>query len=187
MFGGTFDPPHVGHVAAAANVRAALELDVVLMVVANEPWQKAGVREVSPAADRLAMVHAAVEGVEGVEASDIEIARGGPSYTADTLRALSAAGRDLFVIVGGDAAAGLTTWERAEEVREQASVVMVERGGDPNHAPPGWRVIAVDVPHLEVSSSDLRARVALGRPLAGLVPPAVAAYVVDRRLYRGAE
>ncbi|HEX7167817.1 MAG TPA: adenylyltransferase/cytidyltransferase family protein, partial [Acidimicrobiales bacterium] len=91
VLGGTFDPVHIAHLVSAVNVRAALGLDRVLLVVANEPWQKVGTRPISPAADRLAMVEAAVAGVDGVEASAIEIARGGPSYTADTIAALRSA------------------------------------------------------------------------------------------------
>ncbi|MGK2928931.1 MAG: nicotinate-nicotinamide nucleotide adenylyltransferase, partial [Acidimicrobiales bacterium] len=82
VFGGTFDPPHVGHLVTAVNVRHALDLDRLLLVVANEPWQKVGSRPISAAADRLAMVEAAVAGVSGLEACAIEIERGGPSFTA---------------------------------------------------------------------------------------------------------
>ncbi|MGH9295645.1 MAG: nicotinate-nicotinamide nucleotide adenylyltransferase, partial [Acidimicrobiales bacterium] len=88
VFGGTFDPIHTGHLVAAVNVRHDLALDLVLLVVANEPWQKLGARRVSPAADRLALAEAAVEGLDGVEASSIEIDRGGISYTADTISEL---------------------------------------------------------------------------------------------------
>ncbi|MCU1351667.1 MAG: nicotinate (nicotinamide) nucleotide adenylyltransferase, partial [Acidimicrobiales bacterium] len=85
VFGGTFDPPHVGHLVAASQARHALELDTILLVVANQPWQKVDAREVSPAVDRLAMVRSAVSGAAGLEASALEIDRGGTSYTADTL------------------------------------------------------------------------------------------------------
>ena len=88
VFGGTFDPPHIGHLVAAVDARRELELDVVLLVVANAPWQKLGTRSVSPAADRLAMVEAAVHDAPGLQVSDVEIARGGLSYTADTLEAV---------------------------------------------------------------------------------------------------
>ena len=103
MFGGTFDPPHVGHLVAAIDARQALELDIVLLVVANAPWQKIGSRQVSPAADRLAMVRAAVADAPGLEVSDIEIARGGLSYTADTLEALRGQepGAELFLLERG--------------------------------------------------------------------------------------
>src|SRR3954447_22668934 len=89
VLGGTFDPIHVGHLVAAVNVRHALDLDRVLLVVANEPWQKVGDRAVTPAHDRLAMVEAAVGDVDGIEASRIEVVRGGSSYTADTLAQLA--------------------------------------------------------------------------------------------------
>jgi nicotinate-nucleotide adenylyltransferase len=185
ILGGTFDPPHVAHVVVAVNVRWALGLDEVLLVVANEPWQKAHL-PVSPAADRLAMVEAAVAGVEGVSASALEIERGGTSYTADTLAELAAHGPGvrLHVVLGSDAAAGLDTWERAEEVRAQASIVVITRPGA-EHAPlpPGWTARHVEVPRLDVSSTDLRARVVDGRPLDGLVPPPVVALLRERGLY----
>src|SRR3954454_20918200 len=105
VFGGTFDPVHIGHLVAAVNVRHALALDRVLLVVANVPWQKAGSRVVTPAEDRFAMVKAAVGDVPGIEASRLEIDRGGPSLTADTLAAVSSLepDADLFCILGADA------------------------------------------------------------------------------------
>ena len=129
IFGGTFDPIHVGHLVAAVNAKAALRLDRVLMVVANVPWQKAGDRAVSSAADRLALVEAAVGDVPGLEASPIEIERGGESYTADTLDELHRAAPDdeLFLIVGWDVAAALTTWARQEKIQRLATLVVVNR------------------------------------------------------------
>ncbi len=188
VFGGTFDPPHVGHLVTAVDVRHALGLDRVLLVVANQPWQKLGTRAISAADDRLAMVEAAVAGVDGLEASSIEIARGGDSYTADTLAAIAASNEDaaLFLILGADAAAGLSTWERADEVRGLASLVVVDRPGSrPAAVPEGWRWAHVEVPRLEVSSTDLRARVRDGRPLHYLLPRDVISCVRARRLYRG--
>ncbi|MEA3055756.1 MAG: nicotinate-nucleotide adenylyltransferase, partial [Actinomycetota bacterium] len=99
LLGGTFDPVHIGHLVTGVNVRHALDLDVVLLVVANDPWQKAD-RDVTPARDRLSMVEAAVAGVDGLEASDVELRRGGVSYTADTLVELGAGGAELFLILG---------------------------------------------------------------------------------------
>jgi nicotinate-nucleotide adenylyltransferase len=189
VFGGTFDPPHNGHVAVAVNARHQLGLGRVLLVVANEPWQKTALREVSPVADRLALARAAVEAIAGLEVSTLEIDRGGPSYTADTLAALRR-GPDppeLFLVLGWDAAAGLPTWERAEEVRRATTVAVVRRPGQPASAlPSGWRWAHVDVPRLDVSSTDLRARVADGAPIDGLVPPQVATLIARRGLYRGA-
>jgi nicotinate-nucleotide adenylyltransferase len=141
VFGGTYDPPHVGHLVAALAVRHALDLDRVLLTVANEPWQKSGSRKISPAEDRLAMVRAAVDGVEGLEASAIEIERGGPSFSVDTLEALAAADPtgERFLVLGADAAAGLGTWERAEALPGLATLVVVDRPGmDAPPAPQGY-------------------------------------------------
>lgn len=187
IFGGTFDPPHVGHMVTAVNVRFDLRLDRVLLVVNHQPWQKVGSREITPAEDRFAMVEAAVGDVEGLEASRIEIDRGGMSYTADTLDELLAEDptRELFVILGTDAAAGLPTWERADEVRALSTIVVVERpGSGEGEPPPGWSWLRVEVPRLEVSSTDLRARAAAGRPLDYLLPGAVIATIAARGLYR---
>jgi nicotinate-nucleotide adenylyltransferase len=189
VFGGTFDPPHIGHLAAAVNVRHALRLDRVLLVVANDPWQKVDDREISPAAARLELVRAATEGVEGLEASDLEIVRGGPSYSADTLAELGDRWPDasLWLIVGRDAALGFPTWERVDEVAARAHLVVVDRpGGDdgaPLPAPYSWE--RVEVPRLDVSSTDLRARVADGRPLDYLTPPAVVTGIARLGLYGG--
>lgn len=187
IFGGTFDPPHVGHLVSAVNVRHELRLDRVLMVVNDVPWQKAGSRAISSAADRLAMVQAAVADVDGLEASRIEIDAGGPSFTADTLATLIAEDgeRDLFVVLGADAAAGLSTWERAEEVRDLATIVVVERPGTPDAVPlDGWRWARVEVPSIEVSSTDLRERVNDGRPLDYLVTREVVDWIDTHGLYR---
>lgn len=237
IFGGTFDPPHVGHLVTAVNVRHELHLDRVLLVVNDQPWQKLGTRAITPGEDRFAMVAAAVGEVEGLEASRIELDRGGMSFTADTLADLRADVPDceLFVILGSDAAGGLPTWERADEVRELATVVVVERpgredppdggvasrrpaaaggesesesggapssglpageppgtqdaGGGPNPSgegepPPGWSWVRVEVPRLEVSSTDLRARVSDGRPLDYLLSPEVIRTIEERGLYR---
>ncbi len=185
VFGGTFDPVHIGHLVTAVNVRHALGLDRVLLVVANDPWQKVD-HVVTPAADRLAMVHAAVDGMTGVEACDLEVRRGGPSYTADTLAELAGAhpGAELHLVVGSDAASGLATWHRIDEVREQCQLVVVTRPGATDLAPPeGWRHTVVEVPRLEVSSTDLRARAGDGRPLEWLVPDRVVQVIRERRLY----
>ncbi|MGH9251671.1 MAG: nicotinate-nucleotide adenylyltransferase [Acidimicrobiales bacterium] len=187
IFGGTFDPPHVGHLVTAVNVRHELSLDRVLLVVAGQPWQKVGTRDMSSAEDRLAMVEAAVGDVDGLEASRIELDRRGMSYTADTLSELL--GRDptldLYVILGSDAAVGLPGWERADEVRALSTIVVVERPGSGEGSPPlGWSWVRVEVPRLEVSSTDLRARVIDGRPLDYLLSPAVIDTIERRGLYR---
>ena len=132
VFGGTFDPVHVGHLVAAVNARDALDLDQVLLVVANVPWQKVGDRTISNAQDRFAMVEAAAARLlTASRHRRIEIERGGSSYTADTLADLRRAdpGAELFVIVGADVVAGLDTWERVGEVRTGSTLVVVNRPG----------------------------------------------------------
>jgi nicotinate-nucleotide adenylyltransferase len=187
VLGGTFDPVHTGHLVAAVNVRHALDLDRVLLVVANAPWQKSA-RRITPAADRLAVVEAAVAGTTGVEASGIEVERGGDSYTADTLEQLMAEGpdRELFLVVGTDVAADLHTWRRPDVVARLATLVVVSRGGSPAVDPgPPWRVEHVPIPALDISSSDLRSRAADGRPLDHLVPLPAIACIRERGLYAG--
>ncbi|HEX7095384.1 MAG TPA: nicotinate-nucleotide adenylyltransferase [Acidimicrobiales bacterium] len=185
VFGGTFDPPHVGHVVAAVNVRAALALDRVLMVPAGVPWQKAHLR-ISPAEDRLAMLSAAVDGVDGLEVTTIELERSGESYTADTLDVLARRhpGAQLYLIVGSDIAPTLDTWRRPEALRELATTVVYERPGSGGGRPPaGWPATVVAVPQLDVSSTEIRARVRDGRPIGGLVVPAVDRHIRSRGLY----
>jgi nicotinate-nucleotide adenylyltransferase len=186
LFGGTFDPPHVGHLVTAVNVRHALRLDRVILMVANEPWQKQGSREITPALQRLAMVEAAVGDVDGLDAGRLEIDHGGPSYTADTLRTLGRLhpGVELFTVVGDDAAAGIMSWERHDEVVAASSLVVVDRPGAPVELPSGFDWIRVEVPRLEVSSTDLRARFEDGRPLDYLLTEPVLEVVAREGLYR---
>src|SRR3954465_10302416 len=188
VFGGPFDPPHVGHLVTAVNVRHALELDSVVLMVANSPWQKDGTRSITAAEDRLAMVEAAVADVKGLVAGDAEIRRGGSSFTADTLAGMAECdpGAELFTIVGDDAAAGLTTWQRYVEVVALSRLVVVDRPGAPVQLPPGFDWLRVEVPRLEVSSTDLRARVLDGRPLDYLVTEPVLEIIALRNLYRDA-
>ncbi len=191
MLGGTFDPIHVGHLVAAVNARDALALDRVLMVVANEPWQKVGERPVTPAADRLAVVEAAVASTPGVEASAIEVERGGVSYTADTVDELCRLhpGAEIYLVVGADVVAGLDSWERVDAVRSAVTLVVVNRPGSHpvDLGPAGpvatWRAVAIEVPAREISSTDLRERAATGRPLDYLVPEAAIRVIRERGLY----
>lgn len=191
IFGGTFDPIHVGHLVAAVNARFTLNLDRVLFVVANEPWQKIDGRSVTPALDRLATVEAALGDVQGLEASRIEIDRGGPSYTADTVAELRSANPDaqLFLIVGADVVASLDTWERLDEIRKETTIVVVNRPGstiiEPGPAGPleGWDAVAIEIPEIELSSTDLRERAADGRPLDYLIPEAAVRLIRARHLY----
>ena len=185
LFGGTFDPPHVGHLVTAVNVRHALNLDLVVLMVAHDPWQKSSERGITRALDRLALVEAAVSDVEGLVAGRDEIDRGGSSFTADTLQTMSRNYPDaqLFTIVGDDAAAGLPTWERFDSVVAQSQLVVVDRPGVSVQLPTQFEWLRVESPRLEVSSTDLRARFTDGRPLDYLVTAPVLAEIEKRGLY----
>ena len=185
MFGGTFDPPHIGHLVMASDVREALSLDRVLMVCAGEPWQKVGVVEVSTAEDRLAMLEAAAAGLDGLEVCDIEVRRSGPTYTVETLDELAASnpGAQLFLVLGADAASGIPTWHDHERLAELCTVAVVDRPGSPLTIPDWLDVERVDAPRLEVSSTELRRRVADGRSIRFLVPDPVISVIGERGLY----
>ena len=188
LFGGTFDPPHVGHLVTAVNVMHALALDQVILMVANVPWQKEGSRIITPAQDRFAMVEAAVAAVPGLVAGDAEIRMGGPSYTVDTLQVLRQevpeyTNATFFTIVGDDAAAGVPTWERFKELTELTELVVVDRPGAPVALSDDIHWIRVEVPHLDVSSTDLRSRFTDGRPLDYLITQPVLDVIRDRALY----
>jgi nicotinate-nucleotide adenylyltransferase len=190
IFGGTFDPPHAGHAAAARAVTAQLALDRLLLVVANDPWQKSGQRTVSPAEDRFAMTEALAEEIPGAEASRLEIRRGGPSYSVDTAEEIlgRAGGRpvDLFLVVGADLVPELGSWHRSDDLRRLVTLAVVSRptGGIPT-VPPGWRAEWVDGPQVPVSSSEVRELLAEGRSVEGIVPAAVIRCIERRALYAG--
>ncbi len=183
ILGGTFDPVHVGHIVAAVDVRAALGLDRVFMMPAGDPWQKRGKVVASPE-HRLEMVERACAGLEGVEASRVEIDEPGASVTADTLERLAAPSRELFLLLGTDAVANMPTWRRLEETRDLASIAVVERAGEHAEPPgPGWRFEHVTIPRLDVSSSEIRRRVGMGLPIDGLTPALVVQFIRDVGLY----
>lgn len=188
VLGGTFDPVHIGHLVAATWARDALHLDRVLLVVANDPWQKSSHRRLTAAEDRLAVVEAAVEGVAGLEASRLEIDRGGPSYTVDTVRALAAIHPDtgIHLVVGADLASELGTWHDADTLATLVRLVIVDRGGvAPTPDPPGWQVLRLRIPAIEVSSSELRDRLAAGRSVDYLIPAPAIRCISRRGLYAG--
>ena len=191
ILGGTFDPPHLGHDAAARAGVAALALDRLLLVVANDPWQKSPTRPITPAEDRFALTQALAAGIPEAEASRLEIDRGGPSYSIDTVEALldevAAAGRpppELFLIVGADLAPALDTWERSADLAGLVTLAVVSRPTTPRPVvPPGWEVIWVDGPQVDVSSSGVREALAQGHRIDGLVPPDVIHCIARRGLY----
>lgn len=185
VLGGTFDPPHLGHLVAADQVLHALSLDEVILVPANEPWQKLGSRQITPAEKRLAMTVAAVGDVDGLSVSGIEVEIGGPSYTSVTLDALADQHPDAewMVIVGADAAAGLNTWHDTERLRTQATIVVVNRPGADFQPPSGWRWELVEIPSIGISGTGLRRRVAQGHSIQFLTPCAVIEHIREWGLY----
>ena len=198
IFGGTFDPIHVAHLAVAEEAAEALGLERVLFVPAGEPPHKPG-RPISAAADRLAMVELAIAGNERFAVDRIELDRVGPSYTVDTLESMRAVrlaaglSDDLLLILSAEAFLGLMTWREPRRVVELARLVVAPRDGYPEAGPEflaahlpdlADRATFLDSPRLRLSGSDLRRRAADGRSLRYLVPDAVAAYIGDHGLYR---
>ena len=193
ILGGTFNPPHIGHLVCAQEARAQLELDRVVLMPAATPPHKAIAADPGGAA-RLELCRLAAVGDDALAVSDLEFERQGPSYTADTLRLLHdrEPGDELTFIVGGDMAESLPTWHEPREVLRLAVLAVAERDETraedvtarlaPLHD--GTRVRFFAMPRLDVSSSDLRARVADGRPIRHLVPDAVAEAIAARGWYR---
>tara|TARA_B100001146_G_scaffold173652_1_gene154676 strand:- start:1372 stop:2004 length:633 start_codon:yes stop_codon:yes gene_type:complete len=192
LLGGTFDPPHLGHTAAALEARRSLALDLVVLVVANDPWQKTAEARtgeadvVSPAEVRLAMTRAAVADTDGVHVDDLEIRRGGPSYTADTLAHYAAVhpGAELFLLLGSDIAPGLDTWVRPDEVRRRATIVVMRRPGFEQGRPPtGWEHQMLDGSFPDLASNHLRDRFAATGQIGDEVTAGVAEIIRESGLY----
>lgn len=187
ILGGTFDPIHAGHLLIARHALRSLALERVLFMPAGMPWLKAD-RRVSPARHRLAMTRLAIEGIPGFEASAMEVERPGPTYTADTLAELRerfGGGAELWLILGMDAARDMSRWHEPERVFALCEVAAVPRGGadgDEDDVPRGVRVLR-DAPRSAISSTEIRAGVAAGLPIAGGVPKPVAEYIREHGLY----
>ena len=186
--GGTFDPIHHGHLVAASEVASVFDLDEVVFVPTGQPWQKSD-REVSPAEHRYLMTVIATASNPRFTVSRVDIERGGPTYTIDTLRDLGAERPDteLFFITGADALAQILSWKDSEELFELAHFVGVTRPGHrlDGAGLPADRVSLMEVPAMAISSTDCRARVVAGEPVWYLVPDGVVQYIAKHRLYRG--
>jgi nicotinate-nucleotide adenylyltransferase len=155
----------------------------MLLVVAGDPWQKEG-RVVATAEDRFAMVAAAATEYPQLEPSRIEVDRPGPTYTIDTVERLADSQTEVFLIIGSDVAARLDTWHRANELRAAVTLGVVARAdAEPAPVPKGWRSVTITMPNLEVSSTDLRRRIAAGEPIDVLVPPSAVRLIRTRALY----
>ncbi len=198
VFGGTFDPIHVAHLAVAQEAVEALGLERVVFVPAGQPPHKPG-QPITSSAHRLAMVQLAITGNDRFSADRLELDRAGPSYTVDTLEALGAAREPgeppppIILILSAEAFLALPTWNEPHRVLDLARIAVAPRDGYPGagvafveeHFPDHVdRVLFLDGPRLRLSATELRERAAAGRSLRYLVPDAVAAYIDDHDLYR---
>jgi nicotinate-nucleotide adenylyltransferase len=193
ILGGTFNPPHLGHLVAAQEAYRELELDQVLLIPAGTPPHKP-VEDEPGARHRLELCRLAVGDDDRFSVSDLELQRDGPSYTVDTLQVLSndASSNDLFLILGGDIAAGLPRWHEPERVLELATVAVAERRGTAREAVEealaglkgGERARFFQMPRIEISSTMVRRRVRCGQPIRYFVPDGVKQYIETHGLYR---
>jgi nicotinate-nucleotide adenylyltransferase len=197
ILGGTFNPPHIGHMLCASEAADQLGLDRVVLMPVFTPPHKEVPEDPGPEV-RLELCELAAAGDERLEVSRLELDRGGPSFTVDTLRELHARHpeHDLIFIVGGDMAVSLPTWKEPRTVLELAKLAIAERSGALRRdiverltAEYGEdvteRLDFFDMPRMDVSSSEIRRRVAAGRTIRYLVPEAVAEHIARRGLYAG--
>jgi len=197
VLGGTFDPVHTGHLIVAADVRAELGLSEVLFVPAGKPWLKLKEeRTITPAEHRLAMVRLAIKGNPYFKVSTMEIDRPGSSYSIDTVLELKnklGPKAEIYFIVGPDALVELPQWKEPARLIEACQIVGIGRPGYAradlrvlNRSVPGAakRIMLLDVPQIDISSTDIRKRVAQGQSIRYLVPEAVQKYIEEHKLYR---
>ena len=193
ILGGTFNPPHIAHLVCAQEAYLQLDLDEVMLIPARIPPHKP-VDDEPGAEHRLELCRAAIEGDDRFTVSDLEITRDGPSYTVDTLRTLTrkAPDSELFMIVGGDVAAGLPSWHEPEQVLSLATPAVAKRRGTARarvdqalqSLPGGERAVFFRMPRIAISSTLVRRRVRHGEPVKYFVPDAVAKYIERNRLYQ---
>ena len=193
LFGGTFDPIHLGHLILAEQCRESCGLDQVWLIVTGSPPHKPGGR--TAVGHRLEMARIAIAGHPAFAVSDIEAKRPGPHYSVDTIEAIRRDRPDdeLFFLIGADSLADLPTWREPERIAQLATIVVVNRpgleevgpAGLPDFGPGAHPMAAVSIPPVGISSSDLRRRLAEGRSVRYMVPRGVEAYIEAHGLYRG--
>lgn len=187
ILGGTFDPPHLAHLFAGEAAYRDLGLDVVTFIPAGAPWQKAG-RRMTPAEDRWQMTVLAVAEIPYFEADDREVRREGWTYTVDTLQSFPD-DEQLFLILGADAARGVSTWHSSEQVLKRATIAVIPRPGtaasEVDEALDGGDVIWLETPDVRLSGTMLRRQATAGRSIRFLVRDKVWRYVADHRVYEG--
>lgn len=194
LMGGTFDPIHFGHLILAEQAWEKYNLDKILFVTAADPPHKAG-RDVTDARHRFEMTRLAVEDNDHFEISTVELDRSGPSYTVDTIRqilGLYGEGTCVYLLVGADEARAFSTWRDPYIIKDLATVVVANRPGCPvtgalNALPADLAdgIEPLSMPGVDISSTDLRERVRLGRSIRYLVPDSVKEYIMSTNLYRG--
>ena len=188
LFGGSFNPPHIGHLVVAQTCADAAGLDRVVWMPAATPPHKQGDPALAPADARLALVERAIAGNDRFAVSDLELRRAGVSYTVDTLRQLADAhpGDELALIVGGDSLSAFASWRAPREILDLASLLVYARPGSDLGDAPDWvldRTTVVDGLPLDLSSTAVRARVRAGQSVRYLVPDAVRQHVAELGLY----
>lgn len=188
VFGGSFNPPHIAHLAVAEAAADAVENSRVLWIPAATPPHKRGDVDLASAGHRLEMTRLATSGNDRFEVSDSEIKRGAVSFTVDTLRTLKEErpGSELALLVGGDSLAQFPSWREPEAILEMARLLVYRREGDSVDEVPAWirdRVTVIDAPRLDLSSTELRARICAGRSMRYLVPDSTRAFIEQVALY----
>ena len=173
LFGGTFDPPHLGHVAALRDAWGSGRFDEIMVTVAGDPYLKSADGALTPAPQRLAMAKAAFGERPGVAVSDMEIARGGPTYTIDTVRELLETGAEIELIIGADVVSQLPRWRSADELATIVALYVLPRGDEIVTIPSGWRGQVAHMEPVDLSSTETRAKLEKGENPAGLVPESV--------------
>lgn len=193
LVGGTFDPPHIGHLVLAECARLQFGASFAVFLTAGDPWRKSGSaagapplvqREVTPIGHRLEMTRLAIKDNAAFRIDDREARRPGPTYTVDTLAELHREGHEnLVLVIGSDALADMANWKEPERIRELARVAVAEKPGAslPELTPD---ILRVEMPRLDISSSEVRARAAAGKTIRYLVPGAVERYIAEHHLYR---